>query len=154
MKKFLPIITAVALCVTPVFAEEVIDESSTGVSVSEMSDMELSVLYNQVKEEMAKRSLGEMDIHRGFYVVGEDIKAERFTLTAYDCLVYTSCIIYESVDKYNQCVEEDGWEFDYALTYADVDLGKSIDVNLKDGQVLVIEKGSFYIEPANVSWAP
>lgn len=145
MKKILPILTALTLVATPVYASD----------LSSMSDTELTDLLNQVRSEMANRQIGENDIHAGTYVVGTDIKADYYTFTAYDCDRYVRFMVFDSQDKYN-AFQEDGSAIgpEYTSVFTDVDLGDSIDINLKDDMVMIIKYGSCYVETANLSWAP
>ena len=117
-----------------------------------MSLEELVALRDEINVEIGARG-GDNVISQGTYVVGTDINAASFKATIIhgDAYAYASFIIYDDEDAYKAGTQRSN----YSISYNENDdITQSLSLNLKEGQVLVIEGNSAVLEQARASWMP
>lgn len=141
---------ALGMCLsvaTPVMAE------APDIDLASMSTEDLVSLKNSVDSEIATRG-GDNIISQGVYAVGVDIKAASFKLTSVQNADYTSTYI----DLYNSKEDMDNnKEIDTYIVHYDAEESgtvRSLNLNLKEGQIINITGDDMVIEEVNPSWKP
>lgn len=142
------IITGCLLAATPVMASD--------IDLTSMSTEDLVALKDSINTEIANRG-GDNVIGEGVYIVGTDIKAGSFKVTAmkgYDG--YTTFYIFKDSAEYE---EYKGGNYDVGDCVVDLDSYEEGDIDsgnltLKEGEVLYVYRGNAVIEEVNPSWKP
>ena len=124
-----------------------------GVDLSSMSLSDLISLKNAINQEIAEKG-GDNIIGDGVYEVGVDIKSDNFKLSCYpgteDWVV--SYTIYENKYAYNDNISMRTSEITYDKYNGDDQ--EVATLNLKDGEILVIEGTGIIDEIVGASWMP
>ena len=133
--------------VHPAFAEN--------IDMSAMSMEDLIALRDSIAAEIISRG-GDNTIGIGVYEVGTDIKASDFKVTAMKGTDgYTTFTIFkdrEEYDEYNAGNYDLG---EIGELYGSEDTGYDTgNLNLKDGEILYVERGEAIIEETKNSWKP
>ncbi|MBP3649034.1 MAG: hypothetical protein J6K73_04550 [Clostridia bacterium] len=133
------------------------------VDLSTISNDELILLNNQIKAELGKRNI-EVDnlISNGVYVVGKDIRADQYLLTAVLTDYGMTIITFETEDCYNAYFstkrftvgEENAAVEANANGKIFIRNAETATLNLHDGMVLLIKDGVGSLEVVTPSWAP
>ena len=108
-----------------------------------MSDDEIASLYTEVEEEMIKRDLLKQHLYVGEYMIGDDLPAGRYVLSAFE--VYDSR--YSGLFIRWQIYEYDNEKQEWVKTHSEdlSGVGQKTSFKLEEGQKLRIEHGEFEV---------
>ena len=135
-------VLAVGLLASPVMASE-----QSAIDYDSMSTEELVALRDEINAQIADRG-GDNVITQGKYVVGTDIKATSFKMICYgdDTVNFT---IYDSEEDF-----QTGYDAKSDQQWNDPGNTEGIILNLKEGQIVDVTRGSAVVEEITASWAP
>ena len=141
MKKVVALALALMLWIVPLCAA-----MATGVDLSRMTDEELTELKQQLDAEMRERGLGDtVVLPVGTYTIGKDIPQGDYVLLNENgervCFYYI-CATQEDAEYHMSEVE----------TTPLNNLGDSVKITLKTGQILVIYNNSVRMTVFCVPW--
>lgn len=135
-------VLAVGLLTSPVMASE-----QSTIDYDSMSTEDLVALRDEINAQIAERG-GDNVITQGKYVVGTDIKATSFKMICYgdDTVNFT---IYDSEEDF-----QTGYDAKSDQQWSDPGNTEGIILNLKEGQIVDVTRGSAVVEEVTASWAP
>lgn len=149
MKKrmiFAATVLSIGLMATPISAEDV----TAGLDLDSMSVEDLVLLRDAVNQKIGEKG-GDNIIGEGIFEVGVDIKAGHYKVCgASDYEGYTTLETYANMDD---CKNQEN-EIESLDLYGSEEGYDKGNLSLKDGQFLLIWRGSAVIEEIDASWAP
>lgn len=157
MKKVLSLLVALLLVCTAAYAE--------APDLSAMTLEELVELHKLLDAELVARNAGaHSTITEGMYTAGKSIKPGTYKITCTEVYGEEGCTIHTFESEDNYSLYELGMGYGYGGSYdslmnaylvysGNIEVGKSITVQLTEGMVLHIEGGSGEIHTLNADWA-
>lgn len=135
-------ILAVGLFAAPVMASE-----QSTIDYDSMSTEELVALRDEINAQIADRG-GDNVITQGKYVVGVDIKATSFKMICNDD-DKVNFTIYDSEEDF-----QTGYDAKSDQRWTDAGNMEGVILNLKEGQIVDVTRGSAIVEEVKGAWAP
>ena len=157
MKKIVSLLVAMLLICTAAYAES--------PDLAAMSLEELKALHEQLDAELVARNAGAHSlITEGMYTAGKSIKPGAYKITCTEVYGEEDFTIHTFENEDNYSLYELGMGYGYGGSYdslmnaylvysGNIEVGKSITVQLTEGMVLHIEGGSGEINALIADWA-
>ena len=127
------------------------------VDLSTMTYSELNDLRGKINDEIATRTeTGEANFFAGVYVVGKDIKQGQYSLSCTRHTRFGMRIgMFESMDRYYDYCKTNKSDNDLSEHTLSMEIIKTGDVyhlSLKEGDILLIERGDGFVQPIKYDW--
>ena len=124
------------------------------VDLSSMSMDGLVALRNDITLELESRLIFDDNrIGEGIYIVGKDIRSGYYEFTVTQMADNTSFVIIELYEDQNHYDNKEKINNDGNTGYLK-SIGDMMSINLSDGMILTIRKGSGTIQEVKPAWAP
>lgn len=125
------------------------------IDLSTMTFADLTELLTSIYVEIQDRyGFHDSSIGSGYYTVGEDIKAGKYELICILPQIETSAS--GSMTR-NQCklfiTSDESENAEILFEYDEIQNGQKIMIELTEGNVLVLVRGNFLIQPFSHSWS-
>lgn len=124
------------------------------IDLTSMTMDELTSLMNSVYEEIQNRiGFSDSCIGSGYYTVGEDIQAGKYELICQSPQIETSASGNMTRNKCKLIITSDDTDNAAILfEFDEIQNGQKMMIELEDGNVLVLIRGNFLIQPFEHSW--
>lgn len=144
MKKLLAVLVALFMLVPVALAEE--------IDLTKMTTEELEKLQQNIVLELISRGVSTDNvILKGLYVVGKDIKAGKYQITALDENPGQRVFLFPSEESLKAAMETKVLPKE-AVEYNPYN--SAVYITFEDGAAFVVEGSSMMIKEAKPSWAP